>query len=972
MFKQQLTQLTTKKGVKKMNKRFILVMSVLFIMALCLSSAFAEKISLSSGYTVSTVGGASPDYATLYDAANDFNTKVGGLPGDWMIYINGNLTETNNVPFGNLCNGYKITIKPLVTATITFGVVVDNPGISGNLIIGSNNTTSLNDGLFKMDGFTVDGSITSGTQDLTIKNTSAAIANSYLVRVFGDSDNVVVKNCIMTNLSTGSSPYCLQFTSRLTTGGTIGLHPDASVVENCNLSAVASTSGQVIGYGNSGTCPAGIAQNNIIIRNNTLLGRTRTIYMVYTANATISNNTIRLNQASTGFYSSVVGHWGANSAPFTMNVYNNVFDQVTTANQTAANGLIVLEIDQAGTYNVYNNMFGEIVDTGSSAAGSLLLGAIRGFAAAATYNIYNNSIFMKNNTGLTGMSVDSCYAIGLNTGNGTNGPVYIKNNIVRMEQKGGVCFRKTAVVGPGTNDIDNNVWSADTANGAFVASFTQGIGLTRATTLADWLAIQKCWDRNSQELNPRTSTPGAWISATDLHFSDITVTGLNAGQILPFTGVDKDIDGNNRNTVNPTPGCDELSMFDTTTAAFVSISSKATDSYGVIGQLGKLTHIVGAVYSPTSLDTTAAGLMQRFIVDPSTGLGYMVEGVGVYATATSYPGFARGDSMDVIGVVNSSLGMAKILPIAIPTNAGASGYTFTPLAVTDINSLSGFDATAASGGELYESKPCTLSNVTVLKTCTFATTNGNSMYVEIGDGSSNIAGGYYKSENIPFRWYIAKGTNMYQSLMGKVLVRGHVIPSLTGVVYQVSTSGKAGYIFTTVDGADQTIGSEVGDIMSSPLNWIWSTASCYSQYKAANAGSDVYNGVSIITSVYWPDLTRTSDEIRNFAYVAGRHQVYINSRDTVAPAIIDAANGSVLGSLDTTGIGGGTYALARLGGDNLDRIYGVNLQTGASALKIYRWDDEISAPTLIVNTTLAAGQRTGDGFSVQNMTNGNL
>jgi hypothetical protein len=956
----------------------LLFLLTFWLVTICQAGKFSEM----GGYGVSTVGGASYDYANLYDAATDFNAYPGGCTGNWTILINGNLSESKNVAFGNTVGTNTVTLKPApgVQPTITFTVTVDNPGISGNLIIGSNNTTSL-DLLTKTDNFVIDGS-NNGTssQDLILQNTAASIANANIVRVFGDCDNFTIKNTIIKNLSTsGSSNYGLQFTSRLTTGGTVGLHPDNSRVENCSITSIGGPASQAIGFGNSGTCPTGFAQDNIIIKGNLIVGRTRGIYMGYVANGTLSYNTVRLIQTSSGYYSSVIGHWGANGVTnFTMNIYNNVIDTVTTANIAAGDyGVIALEIDNAGIYNVYNNMFCGFTYTGTTSVG-MLYGAIRGNAVAATYNIYQNSIYLANQAGRTGLAPNRCYGIGL-TGGGTYvGSINIKNNLIQVDQKGGAAIYLNIPNFNGTADINYNDLSADTAAGAFTGFINEGFAVVTAVSLADWQAQYYKFDANSQSVSPLATSPGSWVSATNLHFSNTSASPLLAGQWLnQFVGSDKDIDGNARNVANPTVGAVELNMYGASTV-WGTFTNKALGSNGVPAEANSIVQLTGYTWSPTSFDTTAKGLFRRFVVDTATQLPILVQGSGMYQTNDANVSFNRGDLLSVTGVLNYSAGMYRLLTLSQPQNLGTSAYSFSIATAASLQAAMAFDSTAATGGEYLESRPMALSNVTVLRTTAIGTTlnyTQNAFQVEIGDYSSNSTGGYILQENLPYKWMIPQGSNIPLALNGKVLMRGQVIPTLVGTGYQISTSGKAGYYIVSVTSTDLNI-PEIGKVFDKKLNWIWSTPTVYNLYKAANGGSDVFNSVSIQTGDNWPDISRATDLVRNFAYNPVLHHIYTNSRDTIAPYIIDAATGSVLGTLpgDSTIINTGIFPLARLQADANGNIYGCNLHNSMpSVLKIYKWADETSLPTVLVNTTLSTGtSRVGDGFKVQTMDNGTV
>jgi len=90
-------------------------------------------------------------------------------------------------------------------------------------------------------------------------------------------------------------------------------------------------------------------------------------------------------------------------------------------------------------------------------------------------------------------------------------------------------------------------------------------------------------------------------------------------------------------------------------------------------------------------------------------------------------------------------------------------------------------------------------------------------------------------------------------------------------------------------------------------------------------------------------------------------------------AIINGTTGSVVKTLDTTGVSGGTLAMMGAGVSDDGAIYVPNLQSGSSALspfKVYGWtgESDTGAPTIPFSTVLPAtttgSWRFGDSFAV--------
>ncbi len=277
-------------------RSFFSVWMVTAALGLAPAGANAALFNNGTADSVATVGSGG-DYASLAAAATAFNGVAGGINANWEIRILGNLTEAANLSFANtVAAGKTVTIRPApaTTPTITFTQTADNTGPSGHLVIGSLHTAYT---MFKMDGFTIDGSNTPGgsTRDLTITNSSASYTGSRLIMVVGDSDGVTVKNLnlINNNTNAGSSAYCVNFRLRVSSA------PDNGLIQNNYLIAQGSAVGQGIFFdGSTATAAVGIVGTTI--RDNLILARARGIFLTYVGNITIRDNRIRMNMTGGG------------------------------------------------------------------------------------------------------------------------------------------------------------------------------------------------------------------------------------------------------------------------------------------------------------------------------------------------------------------------------------------------------------------------------------------------------------------------------------------------------------------------------------------------------------------------------------------------------------------------------------------------------------------------------------------------
>jgi hypothetical protein len=193
---------------------FVLLMSFMLLSTMPLEAKLITDAPAGQGTSTVGTGG---DYPSLSAASAAFSAYPGGLPGNWTLEILNDLTEPTNSWFGNLTNGYSVTVKPAsgVTATITFTKTTDNTNPSGAIIVGvsADSWTPL----MKTDNFIIDGSNNGTTsRDLTLTiPATVTFAYNCPIHVLGDSDNVVIKNCNILNLSpgTGAAICGIRFTT---------------------------------------------------------------------------------------------------------------------------------------------------------------------------------------------------------------------------------------------------------------------------------------------------------------------------------------------------------------------------------------------------------------------------------------------------------------------------------------------------------------------------------------------------------------------------------------------------------------------------------------------------------------------------------------------------------------------------------------------------------------------------------------
>jgi hypothetical protein len=117
----------------------------------------------------------------------------------------------------------------------------------------------------------------------------------------------------------------------------------------------------------------------------------------------------------------------------------------------------------------------------------------------------------------------------------------------------------------------------------------------------------------------------------------------------------------------------------------------------------------------------------------------------------------------------------------------------------------------------------------------------------------------------------------------------------------------------------------------------------------------------------------TLDTERGLAYSPARNHLYLVSRSAnvggLQVPILHGDTGEKLGELNLTGISGGTLTLSHVRVADDGAIYAANLIAPSSStsaiLRVYRWADESSVPTVAFAKTMGTGQRFGDSMDVR-------
>ncbi|HOE63719.1 MAG TPA: choice-of-anchor D domain-containing protein [Candidatus Sumerlaeota bacterium] len=503
-----------------------------------------------SGQGMSTVG-VGGDYASLAEAADDFNGVAGGCTGDWTLSVISDLTEPANAGFSNFTNGYTVKLQSdgIAMRTITFTATSVDATYPGHLVIGAKLVAPLS--RTGTDRFVIDGG---ASKLLTIQNTSAAIANSAIISIQGNSDYSQIKNTIITNLSTNTANYGCTGIEYFTAGTT--LVPDFSRIEGCTITTLGGPAQGTVATGiqSRGTATGGLAHSGYVITNNVIISKRYGIWLAMSAGGEISDNEIRIRNGHAGVVSNALYHSGCNNAfGWTMDIVRNQFVELHTLNVTANQGIGAIWLtattpSQRSIYNISNNM----ICGWNYGAGSTMNQVYRGIqcqAENAQYNIHHNSIDMPVQPRVNGATIGYAYAIGTTSSAFGSQNLSIKNNMIRFGTFTGTNAYALYIVHPSglTSDFNDIYFYNGTTKFGYLGA--------ACGTLAAWQARSALFGP-AQDMHTKVIDPSPdWVSLTDLHINGSAV--FNTAFCGPIIDVGADIDGNPRDTVTYM-GCDEF------------------------------------------------------------------------------------------------------------------------------------------------------------------------------------------------------------------------------------------------------------------------------------------------------------------------------------------------------------------------------------------------------------------------------
>jgi hypothetical protein len=526
-------------------------------------SAMAVPFDNSAGgpavAVVNSAGGG--DYTSLADAISAFNAVAGNINRPWTLQIASDLTETTNIFVGNTFGaGGSLTIKPApaTTPTIQFTDATTPAGIFGHFVFGVNSGAlpdtpnyRPSDGNYIIDGSNTDGGT---TRDLTIQvgtpATPIASTNNRLIRIFGETHGVIIRNCVLNIYDTAGTISAIALAGGQVPNGGTSVAPDRTQIIN-NLINSVSNSNNSFGIDSTmaanGTAATGTSFDDTVISGNTINAQQRGIFMNGFANTLVEANTVNLTGSLGTITHQGIFHFNSNGvSPFTVNINRNrvnIAVVLASGDYTAAQGGIGILCDSGsagavGAFNVTNNTV-KLSLTGATTPTDILSRGISISSITSNYIIEHNSVEVA--AGSANGSTASRLAAMSSVLGFSSGSAAIRNNI----------FVNRDLDGNSSGLFVGNTVNVSSADNVLVGRVPGRIGATDFANIGDWTTLSTI-DTTSQSVDPATTSP-AWDS--DLLFPGTPAGVANVAASTTLV----DVLGNARPATGALPGAQQPS-----------------------------------------------------------------------------------------------------------------------------------------------------------------------------------------------------------------------------------------------------------------------------------------------------------------------------------------------------------------------------------------------------------------------------
>lgn len=494
-------------------QRIRLTLLVILVLLVASTSALGQLTG------TKTIGGTTPDYATIKAAIQDINTMGVGAPGVTFLIRDGVYTEDS-----------------LLIRTSTSGPsapIVFKPDVGANVVINVTPPATTYDFAIKIDttqSVTFDGSNNGTTsRNMTINALGTNGRRGFWVS--GASHYTTIKNCMLNVGETATLSTSVIGIDFRYTGAT--QDPDFILAEN-NLIRYPYTGIRLEGWTTGDVCESPVIRNNVIdsVAN-------AGIYTLYHNDALIYNNDVNVMRGSSATMYGIY----AGSVVQRSRIYSNrVHDMNQLSTTSTMYGIYLSTSSTLGMGSVFNNF---IWNLNMPATGTGLLYGI--YVSTSNSTIPDTIAF--NTVSLTGSSTGNRATRAFGKGSAT-GAVYLYNNILHNTRTDGTTGIAAAIYKNATTTVvasNNNNLYVGTPDAQHV---TGVIVSTTHSTLADWRTANGSDAQSFTENSP-------FVSATDLHIQTAVPTQLESGGSV-IAAITTDIDGNTRNASTPDVGADEF------------------------------------------------------------------------------------------------------------------------------------------------------------------------------------------------------------------------------------------------------------------------------------------------------------------------------------------------------------------------------------------------------------------------------
>ena len=359
----------------------------LFLVAMTMSLLSFAQTQMSGTYTVGT--GGSYDYSSMADAG--MAIKAAEFTGDVTLLICTDLTETINTGIVNKSE-YTLTIRPDKdeNRTITYTTATDNTGPTGVFVIGGDMTktpgSTIGWASVPTKNVIVDGAA-EGKTTPRLKITNEKWGTNVLL--YGDVQDVIIRNCILVGRSGSKTAYALAFRSENYSQTSKNIGPKNCVAENCIIESASTQSQVVYCQGNQANSYAGYP-TNITIRNCSITSHLRGIFLYGVNNFDMEGCVLKMLETTAGYMChGVLG----TTTKGVINIKGNKFIKNTTKNASAGEyGLQTITASGGATeWVIENNYFAgyDALASGTTSKESRLVGIRCGDYCVVRHNTFH-------------------------------------------------------------------------------------------------------------------------------------------------------------------------------------------------------------------------------------------------------------------------------------------------------------------------------------------------------------------------------------------------------------------------------------------------------------------------------------------------------------------------------------------------------------------------------------------------------